>query len=496
MGAAGCPKGEGHGWLESQFGRTAELDDRQVARRVKAMDGLNHNSAGIIHVHSGDENTMIHTRKTGIVSWALYDWANSAFATTIMAGFFPIFFKQFWSCGVDPTLSTARLGMANSLAGIVIALSAPILGAIADRGSAKKRFLVFFACMGIVMTCSLFMVSQGNWVLAVALYVFAVIGFSGGNVFYDALLPAVSPREKMDVVSALGFSLGYLGGGVLFAVNVWMTLRPHIFGFTDASAAVRFSFLTVGLWWGIFSIPLLVFVKELKGKTLPANAAIARGFAQIIQTFRQARHQKTILLFLLAYWLYIDGVDTIIRMAVDYGLSLGFQSTDLILALLITQFVGFPCAIAFGFIGEKIGARRAIFIAIGVYIFISIWGAFVRDKQEFYVLAIMIGFVQGGIQALSRSFYAGIIPRDKAAEYFGFYNMMGKLAVIIGPVLIGTVGLLIRSLGFSSSVASRIGISSISLLFIAGGVLLFFVHEEKPRQNSLSFSDNKRGYQA
>lgn len=424
---------------------------------------------------------MAHTGKTGIVSWALYDWANSAFATTIMAGFFPIFFKQFWSCEVDPTISTARLGMANSLAGIVIALSAPILGAIADRGSARKRFLIFFACMGIVMTSSLFMVSKGNWVSAVALYVFAVIGFSGGNVFYDALLPAVSPKEKMDVVSALGFSLGYLGGGVLFAANVWMTLKPHIFGFADASAAVRFSFLTVGVWWGVFSVPLLVFVKEPEGKSLQARKAIAQGFVQIFRTCREARHQKTIFLFLLAYWLYIDGVDTIIRMAVDYGLSLGFQSKDLIFALLITQFVGFPCAIAFGFIGERIGAKRAILIAIGVYLFISIWGAFVRDRQEFYALAIMIGFVQGGVQALSRSFFAGIIPKDKAAQYFGFYNMLGKFAVIIGPVLIGTAGLFVRSLGFSSIAASRIGISSVAILFLAGGVLLFFVNEKKAR---------------
>ena len=434
---------------------------------------------------------MAYTGKKGIVSWALYDWANSAFATTIMAGFFPIFFKQFWSSGVDPTLSTARLGMANSLAGIIVAFSAPILGAIADNGSAKKRFLIFFACMGIVMTSSLFMVSQGNWVPAVALYVFAVIGFSGGNVFYDALLPGISPKEKMDVVSALGFSLGYLGGGVLFAVNVWMTLKPHIFGFADASQAVRFSFLTVGIWWGVFSIPLLFFVKEPKGKALPAKRAIKQGCVQIVETFREARHQKTIFLFLLAYWLYIDGVDTIIRMAVDYGLSLGFQSRDLIFALLITQFVGFPCALAFGFIGEKIGAKRGILIAIGVYLFISIWGAFLQNKQEFFLLAIMVGLVQGGVQALSRSFYAGIIPQDKTAEYFGFYNMLGKFAVIIGPVLIGTVGLFVRSLGFSSIAASRIGISSVSILFLAGGMLLFFVNEKKPGGNATSFTDVK-----
>ncbi|HPR51775.1 MAG TPA: MFS transporter [Deltaproteobacteria bacterium] len=423
---------------------------------------------------------MIRTRKKSIAAWAMYDWANSAFATTIMAGFFPIFFKQFWSLGVDPTVSTARLGMANSLAGIIVAVSAPVLGAIADAGSSKKKFLLFFACMGVVMTSSLYMVSKGNWLMAVALYVFATIGFSGGNVFYDALLPSVSQEKKMDVISALGFSLGYLGGGLLFAVNVWMTLRPHMFGFADAGVAVRFSFLTVGLWWAVFSIPLLLFVKEPRRKdSVPAGIAIRQGCLQIVRTFKEVKYQKTIFLFLLAYWLYIDGVDTIIRMAVDYGLSLGFESTDLIGALLITQFVGFPCAIAFGFIGEKIGAKRAIFIAIGVYLFISIWAAFMQSKNEFYLLAIIIGFVQGGIQALSRSLFARLIPKDKSAEYFGFYNMLGKFAVILGPVLIGSVGLFARSLGFSSSIASRLSITSVSILFLTGGILLFFVDEKK-----------------
>ena len=426
---------------------------------------------------------MIHTRKKSIVSWAMYDWANSAFATTIMAGFFPIFFKQFWSAGVDPTLSTARLGVANSLAGIIVAVSAPVLGAIADAGSSKKKFLLFFACMGMVMTSSLYMVSQGNWLLAVMLYVFATIGFSGGNVFYDALLPGVSPKKKMDVVSAFGFSLGYLGGGLLFAVNVWMTLNPVAFGFENAGEAVRFSFLTVGLWWAVFSIPLMLFVKEPKGSSSTENA-IRQGFSQIIRTFKEIKYQKTIFLFLLAYWLYIDGVDTIIRMAVDYGLSLGFQSTDLIVALLITQFVGFPCAIAFGFVGEKIGAKHSILIAIGVYLFISIWGAFMQSKHEFYLLAAIIGFVQGGIQALSRSLFAGIIPQEKSAQYFGFYNMLGKFAVILGPVLIGSVGLFVHSMGFSSNIASRVSISSVSILFLTGGVLLFFVDEKKAGTSS------------
>ncbi|MBA3017680.1 MAG: MFS transporter [Desulfobacteraceae bacterium] len=418
--------------------------------------------------------------KKAIFAWSMYDWANSAFATTIMAGFFPIFFKQFWSTGVDATVSTARLGMANSIAGIFVALFAPILGAIADRGTSKKKFLMFFAYMGVVMTLSLHMVSRGNWPIAVILYIFATIGFSGGNIFYDSLITSVASKKKMDFVSALGFSLGYLGGGLLFALNVWMTLRPETFGFADAGEAVRFSFLSVGAWWAVFSIPLFVFVKEPVSKDAVYGVNMVKaGFAQIKETFHQVRHLKPIFMFLMAYWLYMDGVDTIVRMAVDYGISIGFESNDLIVALLITQFVGFPSAIGFGYLGGKIGAKRSIFIAIAVYLFVSIWAAFMRDKIEFYILAIIIGMVQGGIQALSRSYYAKIIPVDKSAEYFGFYNMLGKFAAVIGPVFMGLIGLMVRHMGYSSDISSRVSIMSISLFFIAGGTLLYFVPETR-----------------
>jgi MFS transporter, UMF1 family len=418
--------------------------------------------------------------KKAIFGWSMYDWANSAFATTIMAGFFPIFFKQYWSAGVDVTVSTARLGMANSIGCIFVALFAPILGAIADKGTSKKKFLMFFAYMGVVMTSSLYMVSKGNWPIAVVLYVFATIGFSGGNIFYDSLITGVSSKKKMDFVSALGFSLGYLGGGLLFALNVWMTLRPETFGFADPVEAVKFSFLCVGAWWAFFSIPIFIFVREPASRDAVSGINMVKaGFVQLKETFHQARRLKPIFMFLIAYWLYMDGVDTIVRMAVDYGISIGFESNDLIVALLITQFVGFPSAIGFGYLGGKIGARRSIFIAIGVYLFVSIWAGFIQNKIEFYILAIIIGMVQGGIQALSRSYYAKIIPVDKSAEYFGFYNMLGKFAAVIGPVFMGLIGLMVRHMGFSSDISSRVSIMSISLFFIAGGTLLYFVDEER-----------------
>ncbi|MBC8414092.1 MAG: MFS transporter [Nitrospira sp.] len=425
----------------------------------------------------------MRNEKWAVLSWALYDWANSAFATTVMAGFFPIFFKQFWSAGTDAAVSTARLGMANSISGILVALVAPLLGAIADRGSARKKFLFLFAYLGIVMTLGLYMVSRGQWAMAVILYVLANTGFAGANIFYDSLLVSVAETKKLDAVSALGFSLGYLGGGVLFALNVWMTLSPEMFGFADAAEAVRFSFLTVGIWWAVFSLPVFFFVKEPQSpSSVSGIEAVTQGIAQLRQTFKEIRSLKNIFLFLAAYWLYIDGVDTVIRMAVDYGISIGLASKDLIRALLITQFVGFPSALAFGYMGARIGPKKAILGGIAVYLFISIWGAFMSSAREFYILAVMVGLVQGGIQALSRSFYARLIPPDKTAEYFGFYNMLGKFAAVLGPALISLVVLLVRQLGYSSEIASRVSISSISIFFITGGILLYFVDEEKGRQ--------------
>ncbi len=423
--------------------------------------------------------------KKEIFGWAMYDWANSAFATTIMAGFFPLFFKQFWSAGVDATISTARLGLANSIAGTTVALLAPVLGAIADKGTAKKRFLLFFACMGLVMTSSLYLVSQGDWLTAIVLYILAFIGFSGGNIFYDSLITSVASEKKLDSVSSLGFSLGYLGGGLLFALNVWMTLRPGSFGFADTGDAVRFSFLTVGVWWAVFSLPLVLLVREPENKKArDGGKAVRAGLTQLANTFHEIRHLKTIFLFLLAYWLYIDGVDTIIVMAVDYGISIGLQATDLIVALLVTQFVGFPSAIGFGFLGSRIGTKRAVLIAISVYLFVSVWGAFMQSKNEFYVLAVVVGLVQGGVQALSRSFYARIIPAEKSAEYFGFYNMIGKFATVLGPVFMGGTGLLVRAMGYSSNIATRVSITALSLFFIIGGLLLYFVNEERGREEA------------
>lgn len=440
--------------------------------------------------------------KKSLWGWALYDWANSAFATTVMAGFFPVFFKKYWSYGTDVNMSTAQLGFGNAIASLIVALMAPVLGAIADRGSVRKKFLIFFAYLGVLMTASLFLVGKGQWVWAIFVYTMGIVGFSGANVFYDSLLPAVAGEDNIDYASGLGFSMGYLGGGLLFLVNVLMTLMPERFGLSDSAEAVRYSFVSVSLWWGLFTIFTIKWVQEEKITAVSRRkmSAISGGLQQFIGTFKKVRHLKTVFLFLLAYWFYIDGVDTIIRMAVDYGMSIGFESNDLIVALLIVQFVGFPAALGFGKLGQRWGVRKSIYLAICVYMCVTVWGTMMTQRHEFYILAVIIGLVQGGIQALSRSYYSRLIPKAQAGEYYGFYNMLGKFAAIVGPVLMGVVGLIARRIlmpvaptpeqvVYVGQLASRWSIASILLLFLIGAILFYFVDEEKGRAEVAYLAD-------
>ncbi len=405
-----------------------------------------------------------------VISWAFYDWANSAFATTVMAGFFPVFFKQYWCAGVDAATSTFRLGAANSAASLAVVLMAPALGAIADSGGARKKFLLFFAAAGIVFTAALYFIGKGEWAVAASVYALAAVAFSCSCLFYDSLLVDVGAPEKFDTISALGYALGYLGGGLLFAQNVLMVSKPGLFGLDDPAAAIRVSFVLVALWWAVFTLPLVFYVRE-RQKRVPQSRArmVAEGMRRVGRTFRRIRSYRSVFVFLVAYWLYIDGVDTIIRMAVDYGMSLGFSPNSLVLALLITQFVGFPAAIAFGRIGERIGAKNGIYIAIAVYLGVTVWGFLMTRESEFYALAVTVGLVQGGIQSLSRSYFARIIPAERSGEFFGFYNLLGKFAAVIGPALMGWTALV--------SAQTRYSILSVAVLFIAGGVVLYFADE-------------------
>jgi MFS transporter, UMF1 family len=404
-------------------------------------------------------------RRRPVLAWAFYDWANSAFATTVMAGFFPVFFKQYWNAGVIATESTFRLGVMNGLASLAVALLAPVIGSIADRSGARVRMLMMLTVLGAAATAGLALVGQGQWVLAVALYLLASLGFWGGIVFNDSLLLHVAEPDEFDLVSGFGYALGYLGGGLLFAVNVLMTLQPEWFGLADASAAVRVSFVMVGAWWLVFALPCFFLVKERpQEKVVGARLAVRQGFSELRATLAEVRRYKPVLWFLAAYWLYIDGVNTVIKMAVDYGLSLGFEASSLIAALLLTQFVAFPAALAFGWLGRRIGPRKGIFIALAVYAGATCYAYFIQSARDFYVLAVIIGLVQGGVQSLSRSYYGRLVPEGKSSEFFGFYNMMGKFAAVLGPLLTGIVA---RVTG-----DSRLSILSILVLFVAGAALL------------------------
>ena len=404
-----------------------------------------------------------------VLSWAFYDWANSAFATTVMAGFFPIFFKSFWAEDLTGPESSAWLGTANSVSGLVIVCIAPFLGALADITNKKKLFLGLFAFLGIITTGSLFFIAQGMWVTAMIIYIFACIGFSGGNVFYDSLLINVSSNQNRNRVSALGYSLGYLGGGFLFVLNVAMYQSPEFFGLKSITEAVLFSFLSVSVWWGVFSIPIFRFVNEdpINKAEIKVSNLFIQSLQRVISTFKDIRQYKTLSLFLLAYWFYMDGVDTIVRMALAYGADIGLDASDMILALIITQFVGFPATILYGILGDKLGLKLMLSVGIIGYIFVTIFSIFITNISGFYFLATIIGLFQGGVQSISRTIFSKLIPPEKATEFFGFYNLVGKSAVVFGPILVGWIAYIFDNPDY--------GILSLLLLFIPGLMVLWRV---------------------
>ena len=398
-------------------------------------------------------------------SWACYDWANSAFATTVLVGLFPVLFNSYYAVGVDPGMSTFYLAVfGNSLAALIVMLLAPTLGVIADRRGLKKEFLALFTALGVVGTSGLYFVGEGNWGLAIALFSLAAVGFFGGLGFYDSLLVNVAAPGERDRVSAFGYGLGYLGGGVLFLLNVAMVLKPEIFGIADKATAVKLAFVSVAIWWVVFSLPLFLKVPEPD-----AQPAGVMGWREFAATLKRVLDMKPVLMFLLAYFLYIDAVGTVAQMAVDFGIKLGFASDALIKAILIVQFVSFPAAIAFGWIGQRFGTRRGIYLGLAGYVFVTSWAWFMQTEQDFYLMAAVVGLIQGGVQSLSRSFFASLIPQDSAGQFFGFYNMLGKFAAVLGPLVVGTTAALTGN--------PRLALFTLVFFFVAGAALLSRVRE-------------------
>jgi len=403
----------------------------------------------------------------------MYDWANSAFATSIMATILPYYYQTVAGGSLSGNRATVYWGYTISIARLIIAVSAPVLGAIGDYRGSRKRFLAGFAGVGALSASLLVFAGSGDWLLASVLFIVGNIGFVGANIFYDALLPHIAGPEEIDRISSKGYALGYLGGGLLLAVHfVWICF-PEVFFLSHAERAMRASFVSVGVWWALFSIPILRRVPEPPIGAHPRSDAhpILGGFRALGRTLRDIRRYRELVKFLIAFWLYSDGIGTIIKMATIYGSEIGIGPTDLFGALLMTQFVGIPCSILFGALAGRLGAKRAIYLGLSVYAMISLWAYFMTHAWEFWVLAFSVGLVQGGTQALSRSLYGAIVPKEKAAEFFGFYSVSSKFAGIVGPFLFALVGQITGS--------SRLGIVSLIVFFVAGGLVLAQVDERE-----------------
>lgn len=406
-------------------------------------------------------------------AWALYDWANSAFVTTVATAVFPVYFSAVVAADLPPATATARFATATTAALVLVALVAPFLGAVADRAPVKKRLLGAFLALGIASTVGLSLVGRGDHVLAEVLFAAGNVGLMGSFVFYDALLPHIASAGEVDRVSAAGYALGYLGGGILLAGNL-VTLRwPGWFGLADAAAASRASFASVAVWWAVFSIPLFLRVRE------PAIAggsggAVREAWKRLARTGRALREYRPAAILLVAYLFYNDGIGTIYRMAAIYGAEIGLDSGALLLTLTVAQFASIPFAFAFGALGARIGARRALFLSLAVYLGISAGAFFLRTEVHFFVLAMAVSVVQGGAQSLSRSLFATLVPRDRSAQFFGLFGVTDKVSGVLGPLVFAAVT--------TAAGSSRLAVLSVGVFFVIGGALLAFVDVEEGRR--------------
>lgn len=408
----------------------------------------------------------LHRRE--LRAWALYDWANSAFATTIMAAVFPIFYVNVAAADLPANVATARFAFTTAGALALVALLTPVLGAVADYLGAKKRLLGSFLALGVLATATMFLIGEGAWLFASLVFVLGNVGFSGSIIFYNSLLPHIAREGEMDRISTAGYALGYLGGGLLLAINLAWILAPGTFGLADAAVATRLSFVSVAVWWLGFSLPLLRRVPEPPRQLEPDEVVglnpVRVGVTRLAETLREIRGYRQAFLFLLAFLAYNDGIGSIIKMATVYGTEIGLEQTHLIGAILLVQFVGIPFAFLFGLLARRLGAKRSIYLALTVYVVVSVLGYFMTSALHFYLLAILVGTVQGGSQALSRSLYASLIPRHKSSEFFAFFAVGDKFAGILGPAIFGWVSLATGS--------SRLSIVALIGFFVVGMALL------------------------
>lgn len=422
--------------------------------------------------------------KRTIFGWCMYDWANSAFATTILAAILPIYFVSIVpKGGVDITIlgftfhtfATPLWSYSITLAMVIVALSAPILGAIADSSRGKRRFLIFFTYLGVLFTALLATVGYGDYLQASFFFIVATVGFAGGNVFYDAFLPEIAAQGERDYVSGKGFAYGYLGGGLLLMINLLMIQKHEWLGIPDMAWGSRLSFLTVGIWWGAFAIPTFLYVRDRKGMAIEHPHYIRQGFKTVAHTVRKIRYFKELLKFLVSFLIYNDGIQTVIVMAAIYGkeeLHLGVST--LIGCLLMVQIIGFPSSLFMGRLAQRIGEKRTIYICLVVYCLIVIYGYFITKPAEFWVLGFLVGLVQGGSQAISRSLYSSLVPVRNTAEFFGFFAVANRFASIFGPLCFGLVANITGSI--------RHSILALIAFFLIGLIILITVDVEQGKK--------------
>ena len=411
-------------------------------------------------------------------AWAMYDWANSAVQTTIIAAIFPIYFQKVAAAGIPGPVATSRFAWATTIAIVIVAVVAPLLGAVADYAPVKKRLLGLFMAIGAAATAAMFFITRGDWQFALVLFVIANVGVAGSIVFYDSLLPHIASEAELDRVSTAGYALGYFGGGVLLAINIVMMSRPDWFFLPSRDVAVRASLASVAVWWVVFSIPLFRRVAEPPLRLQPTGRSVGPGLLsaarRLLETFRELRRYRQAFMLLLAFFIYNDGIQTMIRMATTYGTEIGIDENAMIAALMITQFIGVPFGFLFGFFARRIGAKRALFAGLMTYSLITILGYYMRTAAHFYLLAMLVGMVQGGTQALSRSLFASMIPKQKSSEFFAFFGVFERYAGVLGPALFAWV--------VAHSGTSRNAILSVLAFFIIGGALLTLVDVEGGRR--------------
>ena len=426
---------------------------------------------GVLGVSPGEGGILrsLGLHRKELRSWAMYDWANSAFATTIMAAVLPIYYVQVAGSTLESNVALSYWAYTAATALLIIVVASPVLGAIADYMGAKKAFLGGFMALGVAATLGLSFVGDGQWVLASFFYILGNIGFTGSIVFYASLLPHIASDDELDRVAAGGWAMGYVGGGLLLVLNAAMIVQPEWFGLPDSSSASRAAFVSVAVWWALFSIPLFRDVAEPPRRIEPSEEGLGLGpvrigFRRLAETFHELRQYRQLMLFMAAFFFYSDGIGTIIKMATAYGSQIGLGTSALIGALLVVQFVGVPFTFAFGALSGRIGPKASIMIALVVYAGISVFGYFVTEAWHFWVLAVAVGMVQGGAQALSRGLFASMIPRSKSSEFFSFYSVFEKMAGILGPIVFGVASQITGT--------GRIGILAVVIFFIAGIALL------------------------